>query len=132
LAPGSFHRVLVDAPCSGLGVLRRNPEIRWRRSEPEIAVFAELQRTLLSRAAPLVRPGGRLLYSLCTLTPEETDGVAAAFLAAHPDFTREDLRPEVPEHWQEMMDENGALRTLPHRHGGMDAFFAVRFKKGES
>jgi 16S rRNA (cytosine967-C5)-methyltransferase len=126
LPPGSFDRVLVDAPCSGLGVLRRNPETRWRRTEAEIRQMATLQKRLLDNVAGLVRPGGVLLYSLCTLTPEETEGVVAAFLAGHPEFVREDLRPIYPE-WQELFDDQGALRTFPHRHGGMDAFFAVRF-----
>jgi 16S rRNA (cytosine967-C5)-methyltransferase len=128
LAAGSFDRVLVDAPCSGLGVLRRNPETRWRRTEPEIRQLADLQRRILDNIAGLVRPGGVLLYSLCTLTPEETEGVVAVFLAEHPEFAREDLRPIFPE-WQQLFDEQGALRTLPHRHGGMDAFFAVRFRR---
>jgi 16S rRNA (cytosine967-C5)-methyltransferase len=128
LAAGSFDRVLVDAPCSGLGVLRRNPETRWRRTEPEIRQLADLQRRILDNVAGLVRPGGVLLYSLCTLTPEETEGVVAVFLAEHPEFAREDLRPIFPE-WQQLFDEQGALRTLPHRHGGMDAFFAVRFRR---
>ncbi len=124
----SFDRVLVDAPCSGLGVLRRNPEIRWRRSEAEIRQLAGLQREILGNVAPLVRPGGSLLYSLCTLTPEETEGVVQVFLDAHPGFVREDLRPLYPQ-WRELFDERGALRTYPHRHGGMDAFFAVRFRR---
>jgi 16S rRNA (cytosine967-C5)-methyltransferase len=128
LAAGSFDRVLVDAPCSGLGVLRRNPEIRWRRSEAEILQLADLQRKILDNVAALVRPGGRLLYSLCTLTPEETEGVVAGFLAARPEFIREDLRPLFPE-WQQLFDDQGTLRTFPHRHGGMDAFFAVRFRR---
>jgi 16S rRNA (cytosine967-C5)-methyltransferase len=128
LAAGSFDRVLVDAPCSGLGVLRRNPEIRWRRSEAEIRQLADLQRKILDNVAALVRPGGRLLYSLCTLTPEETEGVVAGFLAARPEFIREDLRPLFPE-WQQLFDDQGTLRTFPHRHGGMDAFFAVRFRR---
>jgi 16S rRNA (cytosine967-C5)-methyltransferase len=128
LTAGSFDRVLVDAPCSGLGVLRRNPETRWRRQESEIRQLADLQQTILDNVAGLVRPGGVLLYSLCTLTPEETEGVVAAFLAGHPEFVREDLRPLFPN-WQELFDDQGALRTLPHRHGGMDAFFAVRLRK---
>ncbi|HXV22156.1 MAG TPA: 16S rRNA (cytosine(967)-C(5))-methyltransferase RsmB [Desulfuromonadales bacterium] len=130
LPPGSFDRVLVDAPCSGLGVLRRNPEIRWRRTEAEIRQMATLQQTILRNVAGLVRPGGVLLYSLCTLTPEETEGVVAAFLDGHPEFVREDLRTIFPE-WLELFDDQGALRTFPHRHGGMDAFFAVRFRKNQ-
>ncbi len=129
LTPGSFDAVLVDAPCSGLGVLRRNPEIRWRRTGKDIAHLADLQRIILRNTAPLVRPGGRLLYSVCTLTPEETADVVADFLKEHPGFVREDLRDFAPAHWRELFDETGALRTFPHRHGGMDAFFAVRFRK---
>jgi 16S rRNA (cytosine967-C5)-methyltransferase len=129
LDAGSFDRVLVDAPCSGLGVLRRNPETRWRRVEADIGRLALLQGTILGNVAPLVRPGGTLLYSLCTLTPEETDGVVDAFLAGHPDFDREDLRLSAPAGWQELFDDRGALRTFPHHHGGMDAFFAVRFRR---
>ncbi|HKK00942.1 MAG TPA: 16S rRNA (cytosine(967)-C(5))-methyltransferase RsmB, partial [Desulfuromonadales bacterium] len=129
LAPGSFDKVLVDAPCSGLGVLRRNPESRWRRTPESIIELAECQRAILDNVSPLVRPGGTLVYSLCTVTPEETEGVVAAFAAAHPEFVREDLRRELPESWRPLCDEHGALRTFPHRHGGMDAFFAVRFRR---
>jgi 16S rRNA (cytosine967-C5)-methyltransferase len=129
LAAGSFDRVLVDAPCSGLGVLRRNPESRWRRIEADIVELARLQRRMLENVAPLLRPGGVLVYSLCTITPEETEGVVEAFLAAHDDYRREDLRQLVPEHWQTLFDERGALRTFPHRHGGMDAFYAVRLRR---
>ena len=129
LAPGSFDRVLVDAPCSGLGVLRRNPESRWRRTPAGIEEMAARQRAILESVAPLVRPGGTLVYSLCTVTPEETEGVASAFAAEHPGFAREDLRRELPESWLPLCDARGALRTFPHRHGGMDAFFAVRFRR---
>jgi 16S rRNA (cytosine967-C5)-methyltransferase len=110
-------------------VLRRNPESRWRRTPADLQVNADRQSALLSRAAPLVRPGGRLLYSVCTLTREETTAVAERFLAGHDDFQREDLREELPLSWRELFDEQGALRTLPHRHGGMDAFFAVAFRR---
>lgn len=129
LSPASFDRVLVDAPCSGLGVLRRNPEIRWRRTADDIRQMAERQRLILGNVAPLVRPGGTLLYSLCTATAEETAYVIAAFLDANPDFAREDLRPAAPPGWVELFDGEGALRTAPHRHGGMDAFYAVRFRR---
>lgn len=124
-----FDRVLVDAPCSGLGVLRRNPELRWRRTAHEIASLAGVQLRLLDQASRLVRPGGVLLYSLCTFTPEETEGVVQTFLAQHAGFSRQDLRAEVPGGWQELCDDRGALRTLPHLHHGMDAFYAVRFQR---
>lgn len=129
LAAGSFDRVLVDAPCSGLGVLRRNPESRWRRTAEDLQANGDRQSILLSRAAPLVRPGGRLLYSVCTLASEETTAVAERFLAGHAGFQREDLREQAPSSWLELFDDQGALRTLPHRHGGMDAFFAVTFRR---
>ena len=91
--------------------------------------MAELQRQLLENVAGLVRPGGLLLYSLCTLTPEETEGVVASFQVAHPEFVREDFRRTAPEGWRDLFDGTGALRTLPQRHGGMDAFFAVALRK---
>ncbi len=75
----------------------------------------------------MLRPGGRLIYSLCTFTREETDGVVQRFLATHPEFAQVDLRSQVPAAWRELFDEQGALRTWPHRHGGMDAFFAAGF-----
>jgi len=125
----SFDRILVDAPCSGMGVLRRNPEIRWRRGVEDVRVMAQTQLAILKNAASLLRPGGHLLYSLCTLTPEETEGVVCDFLATCPDFVREDLRQSAPAEWASLFDDHGALRTFPHRHGRMDAFFAVRFRR---
>lgn len=129
LEPGSFDRILVDAPCSGLGVLRRNPESRWSRRPAEIKLLVELQRTILAQVAPLLRPGGHLLYSVCTFTAAETDAIARHFLEAHPDYVQEELRPLLPPAWQELTSDNGCLRTLPHQHDGMDAFFATRFRK---
>lgn len=129
LEPESFDRILVDAPCSGLGVLRRNPEIRWRRKPSDLKAMARLQRSILHNVAPLLRPGGRLVYSLCTFSTEETEDVIQAFLNEHADFVRLDLREEMPETWRELFDNAGALHSLPHRHGGMDAFFAVAFQK---
>lgn len=125
----SFDRILVDAPCSGLGVLRRNPESRWSRRPSDIKELVELQRTILHQVAPLLRPGGRLLYSVCTFTAAETDAIADHFLAAHPDFKQEDFRTLLPDAWQELSTDTGSIRTLPHRHDGMDAFFVTRFIK---
>jgi 16S rRNA (cytosine967-C5)-methyltransferase len=125
----SFDRILVDAPCSGLGVLRRNPETRWRRQEADLKEMAGLQMTILSQVVPLLKPGGVLLYSLCTDTPEESEQVVNRFLQVEPAFARDDLRSSAPEAWQDLFDDEGALRTSPHRHGGMDGFYAVRFRK---
>ncbi len=125
LAPGfsaGCAAVLVDAPCSSLGVLRRNPEVKWRRQPADIAAAAVRQRAILAAAATMVRPGGRLVYATCSLEPEENDGVAQALLAARPDF-RPDPPPVFP-----LPLADGVLRCLPHRHG-TDGFTAVRFRR---
>ncbi len=129
LEPESFDCILVDAPCSGLGVLRRNPESRWNRRPVDIRELAALQQQILDQVAPLLRSGGHLLYSVCTFTATETDDVVRNFLARQPAFTAEDLRTLLPAGWQELTTGNGYVRTLPHRHDGMDAFFAARFIK---
>ena len=125
----SFDGVLVDAPCSGLGVLRRNPEARWRLQPADITVLAERQAMILRQAAALVKPGGRLVYAVCTITPEETDRQVAHFLARHPDFRLQPLTKLVPEAWRELLDAQGCLRSWPHRCG-LDGFFAARFVRG--
>jgi 16S rRNA (cytosine967-C5)-methyltransferase len=118
----TFDRVLLDAPCSGLGTLRRNPEIRWRLNASDIRKSAKVQKALLNNAASCVRPGGCLVYSVCTVVPEENEGVVTDFLQQHPDF-----RLEPPENLPAiLLDGRGSLRTFPHRHG-MDGFFASRF-----
>ncbi len=129
LAGESFDRILVDAPCSGLGVLRRNPESRWSRKPADIRELASLQQTLLHQVAPLLRPGGRLLYAVCTFTAAETDDVVSGFLAAHPQFRLENLHETASPQFRDMLTGTGVLRTFPHRHDDMDAFFAARFIK---
>ncbi len=117
---GPYDAVLVDAPCSGLGVLRRNPDILWRRRPEEIPELAGRQLALLAATAPAVRPGGRLVYSVCTTTEEEGPGVVAAFLQAHADFALADS-PHLPG-----QAVAGRLVTHP-ADGGLDGFFAQRF-----
>ncbi|WP_027717226.1 16S rRNA (cytosine(967)-C(5))-methyltransferase RsmB [Desulfovirgula thermocuniculi] len=121
--------VLLDAPCSGLGVLRRRPDARWHKKEETIAGMAALQEELLEGVAPCVRPGGVLVYSTCTLTEEENLAQIKAFLARHPEFTCEDLRPYLPAelHGERSLTE-GYLLLLPHRHG-TDGFFLARLRK---
>ncbi len=118
---GSFDRVLVDAPCSGLGTLRRNPEIRWHLTGQKLGEFPPLQKRILGNAAACVKKGGLLLYSTCSVMPEENDGVVEAFLEGHPDFTS--IRPEV-DFPADVTDAKGFLRTFPHRHG-TDGFFGA-------
>jgi 16S rRNA (cytosine967-C5)-methyltransferase len=112
-----------------LGVLRRNPESRWNRQAEDIRELAGVQQAILGQVAPLLRPGGHLLYSVCTFTAAETDDVVKAFLAAHPGFVLEDFRTLLPAEWLDLTTDSGCVRTLPHRHDGMDAFFAVRVIK---
>lgn len=127
LAPASFQRVLVDAPCSGLGVLRRNPESRWRRTAQDVAGLAQIQRQILHHAADLVAEGGLLVYSLCTTTAEESQQVVQDFLQHHPQFQPYDLSCQQPASWHELFDDQGCLTTLSCRHDGMDCFFAAGF-----
>jgi len=129
LEPESFDRILVDAPCSGLGVLRRNPESRWSRQPADVRQLAELQSTILGNVAPLLRPGGVLVYSLCTFTQRETEEVVRSFLATRKEFTREGLHSIVPPGWESLLTDAGELRSWTHRHDGMDAFYAVRLRK---
>ena len=120
-----FNRILVDAPCSGLGVLRRNPDARWRLSPEDVARSAETQLRLLSSAARYLTPGGVMVYSVCTTTTEETTGVLARFLAERPGIRVDDPRPCLPAKAWDLVDDGQALRTWPQRHG-CDGFFAVR------
>jgi len=119
----SCDRVLVDAPCSNLGVLRRNPEVKWRRQAVDIAAAAERQRSILAAAGTLVRPGGRLVYATCSLEPEENDAVVRDFLAVRPDFA-----VDTPREFPVAADGGGFVRCLPHRLG-TDGFTAIRLRR---
>jgi 16S rRNA (cytosine967-C5)-methyltransferase len=119
-----FDRVLVDAPCSGLGTVRRDPDIRWRRAEADLAGFAAHQATLLTRAARTVAPGGRLVYATCSSEPEENEQIVDAFLAAHPGFRLGDAREIDEARLGAVTDARGMLRTLPFAHR-LEAFFAA-------
>ncbi|WP_321367076.1 16S rRNA (cytosine(967)-C(5))-methyltransferase RsmB [uncultured Desulfuromusa sp.] len=129
LEPQSFDRILLDAPCSGLGVLRRNPEGRWNKSAVNLKELAVLQRQILENVAPLVRVGGKLLYSVCTFSHGETDVIVDEFLADHPEFELEHLGRQVSQDWADLFTPKGTLRSYPHRHGNMDAFFAARLQR---
>ncbi len=118
-------RVLVDAPCSNLGVLRRNPDAKWRRHETELLALAAAQGAILDAAAALVRPGGVLVYATCSLEPEENEGVVAGFRARRPDFAPDAVPAAVPAACLEAPDR---LRTFPHRHG-TDGFTAHRLRR---
>ncbi len=133
-ASGGFDAILLDAPCSGLGVIRRSPDIKIRRIETDIAALARRQSALLDNLSSYVKKGGRMVYSVCTIEPEETDDIVNAFLKAHPDFSLEHASQYLPpackpcQGCNPLVDENGFLRTLPHKHG-MDGFFAARLER---
>ena len=124
---GQFSRVLLDAPCSGLGTLRRRPEIKWRRRPEDVPRAAALQSALLAGVAEALSPGGLLVYSTCSLEPEETDQVIDEFLARHTAFTLQAPGPDL----QGFADpvRPGILRAWPHRHD-TDGFFVARLRRG--
>lgn len=120
----TFHRVLVDAPCSGLGVLRRNPEGKWWKTPEDVSRLAGAQQGIIAGAADYVEPGGTLLYSTCSTTVAENEAVVADFLSRRTDFVLEDLRERFPG-YGDLFTGQGCFRSWPHRHG-MDGFFAAR------
>jgi 16S rRNA (cytosine967-C5)-methyltransferase len=126
----TFGCVLVDAPCSGLGTLRRDPDIRWRRRENDLVPLAAAELTMLQHAAERVAPRGRLIYATCSSEPEENEGVAAAFLASTPAFAPVPARGVHPLLPDAVVDSRGHLRTEPHRHG-LAAFFGAVFERGQ-
>lgn len=122
---GKFDRVLVDAPCSGTGTWRRNPDMKWRIGPDDVAELTQKQREILGNAAKLVKPGGRLIYATCSLLPDENEASVDAFLADHPDF---EVVP-VTAIWAEKVATpcpapGPYLRLTPHRHG-TDGFFTA-------
>jgi 16S rRNA (cytosine967-C5)-methyltransferase len=131
---GKIDRVLVDAPCSGLGTLRRNPDLKWRQSPESVAEMTVKQASILTAAAALVRPGGWLVYATCSLLAEENEAIVAAFLASHSRFRVAPAHEALaatgiripPAHGGARA--NGYLRLLPHVHG-TDGFFAALMER---
>ncbi|MDP3051257.1 MAG: 16S rRNA (cytosine(967)-C(5))-methyltransferase RsmB [Eubacteriales bacterium] len=120
--------VLVDTPCSGLGVLRRRPDARWRKEPGQIAGLVKLQDEILQSAAGCVRPGGILVYSTCTITREENQDRVEYFLFRNPDFVLEDLSPFLPAVLEDTGLSRGYIQLMPHVHQ-MDGFFIARMRK---
>jgi 16S rRNA (cytosine967-C5)-methyltransferase len=125
---GLFDRVLLDAPCSGLGVIRRNPDIKWDSARKNLARFRKKQLALLREISSLVKPGGVLVYAVCSVEPEENELVIRDFLSSFPDFHVQKTLPERPFSFAPFMDNQGFFRTFPHIHN-MDGFFAVCMKR---
>jgi 16S rRNA (cytosine967-C5)-methyltransferase len=120
---GKIDRVLVDAPCSGLGTLRRNPDLKWRQTPESVAELTRKQGDILASASRLLKPGGRLVYATCSILSEENDGVVDAFLQAHPDFHRVSAQEALAKQGI-ALDCGEDMRLTPHRHG-TDGFYAA-------
>jgi 16S rRNA (cytosine967-C5)-methyltransferase len=120
---GKIDRVLVDAPCSGLGTLRRNPDLKFRQSPASLEELTQKQAAILASASRLLKKGGRLVYATCSILPEENQRIVQAFLAAHPDFI---LKPvnEVLQQQKIALEMGDYLELRPHLHG-TDGFFAA-------
>ena len=127
---GKFDRVLVDAPCSGLGTLRRNPDLKWRQMPEDVAELNVKQTNILARAAKLTKTGGRLIYATCSLLNDENENIAEQFLAAHPDFKLLNAS-EILAQQQIELDTGNYLKLLPHLHN-TDGFFAAVFEKTQA
>lgn len=124
---GKLDRVLVDAPCTGLGTLRRNPDLKWRHGEQSVAELSAKQRSILAAAARLVKPGGLLVYATCSLLREENEDIVSGFLAQAPAFRVEDATMALRALGLEL-DSAPYYRVLPHRHR-MDGFFAALLRR---
>jgi 16S rRNA (cytosine967-C5)-methyltransferase len=124
---GKIDRVLVDAPCSGLGTLRRNPDVKWRQQPSAIGEMQEKQAAILAGAARLLKGGGRLVYATCSFLNDENDFIAQQFLATHADFVLVPMSKVLAE--QKIALEMGDyLKLSPHKHG-TDGFFAAVFER---
>lgn len=123
-----FDRILLDAPCSGLGVLRRHPEGKWRKEAETLKQHQALQRRLLEQAGNCLRPGGVLVYSTCSSEPEENEQVIDQFCSAHKEFRREPVAPWLPRQGSSLVTGQGDLSTM-RNDDSMDLFFAARLRK---
>jgi len=125
---GQYDRVLVDAPCTGLGVLSKRADLRWRKDEESVSTLAKIQKDILHSAARHVRPGGVLVYSTCTTEPEENEEIAEDFVGAHPGFTRENLGDNIKS---PLLTKTGAYQSIPFRDE-IDGAYAVRFRRSSA
>jgi len=133
---GPFDAVLLDAPCSSTGTIRRHPDIPWLKREDDIATLTTLQRSLLARAVELVKPGGLLVYCTCSLEPEECETIVTDLLAHDSRLSRRPVMAAEVGGCSEFLTANGDLRTLPchlpdatPQLGGMDGFYAARLER---
>jgi 16S rRNA (cytosine967-C5)-methyltransferase len=124
--------VLLDAPCTATGTVRRHPDVLWRKNISDVLAQADLQRRLLDSAAEMLKPGGTLVYCVCSLAPEEGEDVVANFLALHDKFERVRISPADLDGEAQFVTPAGDLRTLPSHWadlGGLDGFYASRLRR---
>jgi 16S rRNA (cytosine967-C5)-methyltransferase len=133
---GGFDGILVDAPCTSTGTIRRHPDIAWLRQESELGALMALQKRLLQRGIALLKPGGTLVYCTCSLEPEEGEQAISALLATESAVRRAPIDPGEVAGLSEILNQEGDLRTLPchlphqdPRLGGLDGFYAARLIK---
>ena len=124
----SADKILVDAPCSGLGIIRRKPEIKWNSSSHKISGLRELQKKILENAAMYLKPGGELVYCTCTILPEENEETTEAVLEKHPELERVDITPMLPEHIKKETAKDGYVTLFPNTDG-TDGFFICKLRK---
>jgi len=125
-----FKRVIIDAPCSGLGVISRHPDIKWNRKKEDIPRLAAMQKAFLNASVPVIQKGGELLYAVCTISREENEEVVRDFLARNSDMSFVNLKERVSAWCLDLIDDQGFYRTYPHIHK-MDGFFAALFRKND-
>jgi 16S rRNA (cytosine967-C5)-methyltransferase len=124
----TFDRILIDAPCTGWGVIRRNPDLKWRLKLEDSTRLAAMQNKFLQNGARWLKSKGVLVYATCTLNRLENQGVIEKFLADHPDYFLEDVSPFLPDSAKDLVDKEGFYQTWPPDHG-LDGFFAARLRK---
>jgi 16S rRNA (cytosine967-C5)-methyltransferase len=128
LLKSSFDRIMVDGPCSALGVISRHPDVKWNREERDLIRLGKLQERILNRTLPLLRAGGNMLYVTCTLSREENEGVVEGFLQKNKGVKLVNLRKSGPGCARDLVDETGFMKSFPHVHG-IDGFFGALFEK---
>jgi len=125
-----FDKVILDAPCSGLGTISRHPDIKWNSDEGDIIRLSFLQKTIMNETVPVIKKGGRILFVTCTISKEENEDVVKDFLVRNSDMSLENLKRHVPDWGIDLIDGQGFFRTFPHIHH-MDGFFAALFTKSD-
>ena len=125
---GHFDRILLDAPCSNMGVIRRNPDVKWKLQEKNLVQYKKRQLLFLDNLANLLKPSGIMVYAVCSTEPEENEEVIKEFLIKRPDFGIDNNVLYLPECFGTLLNSSGFIKTYPHINN-MDGFFSVRLKR---